>query len=451
MKLTTIAATLFISLCGCASREPAYVLDPSARLSDAPSSTPETASSTQIQPGDVQSTSEDDTGSGTGRFSPDDCPLARYGLGYVERDVQVPEELTLLREGNAKFQNDRPEEALAIWRSAINDHPNTPAAHTAVLNVGGLLQSQGEHRAAIRVYRDLLPADHDTPVKEETATTDDTFEDRDRHVACLRISACCEALGKYSDAARYAQLARHRYKEWDFCGVYAGWKEDQLDKRIAALEERARESQTAQEQTSDNDRQHLPAGESLKVENSTGFSPHDCWGTSDSQEGNESDAEVSADVARLRQGNAACLEGRSSDALAIWDLVNVEHPDTRASTTAILNVGGLLREDGRYREAIRAYRRLLPPEEGRTPGAAVDARKSKSRSAAINDSDRHYVCLELSACSESLGDVSAAARYARMALDDYRQGQGVFYSKWRQIWLNERIANLEKRAREAQE
>jgi len=449
MKLTTSSAALFILLCGCATRDQANVLDSKARLSDAPASAPESASSTQVQPGDAQSKSEDDTDKGSGRFSPQDCPLARYGLGYVDRDVQVPEELTLLREGNAAFRDDRPEEALTIWQCVIDDHPGTPAAETALLNVGGLLQSQGKYHEAIRVYRQIVPADQETPAKRESSEI--SFEGNGRHYACVRISVCFEALGEYSEAARYAQLARHQYREWDFCGVYLGWKEDQLDKRIAVLGERARASEKGHDQNSDNVRQQPLDGETLKVENSTGFSPHDCSGASDSQEGDGSDAEVPTDVALLRQGNAACLEGRSNAALASWQSVIDEHPDTRASTTAVLNIGGLLREEGKYREAIRAYRRLLPPAEGKDPASCVDARKSKAHSPAIDDSDRHYACLELSACSESLGDFSAAARYARMARDGYRQwGHFGSFTKWRQSWLNERIAILEKSARESQ-
>lgn len=231
MRQTAILAlTALMLIAGCGPRAPGIVLDPRARFTEAPSiarkSTPQ-----------ASATSDNDRHIA---FSPHDCSKFRYRLDVREHDAEVPVELALFRKGNAAFQEGRADDAIDIWRSVIEDFPDTPASHVAILNVGGRLQSKGEYREAIQTYQILIPVDHE--VREEPDSSDQSsfFEESDRHRACREISACYEELGDFADAARYARLARHTYKESEFCCVYSAWKENQLDERIALLEEQAR-------------------------------------------------------------------------------------------------------------------------------------------------------------------------------------------------------------------
>lgn len=103
---------------------------------------------------------------------------------------------------------------------------------------------------------------------------------------------------------------------------------------------------------------------------------------------------------KLQTGVTHWRSLKKSSAIALWKSVVEDYSGSEPAFASLVNVGHGLRELGKTRDAIEAYR------------SAIDSEVQE-------DFTKHYVCINLSHAYFEIQDLASAIRYARLARTKY--------------------------------
>ncbi len=138
----------------------------------------------------------------------------------------------MLAAGNAFYESGNTARAIEVWHKIISEPLRTPEWPKAVYNLGQGEQNRGNFRLAIR-YFDLLLESHPND-KEPGQNIMEPYRNYS-HRAALQLSLCNEKLGDFTNALRYARLAKTNYPYHSWCGTCIYLDAREVDKRIAYL------------------------------------------------------------------------------------------------------------------------------------------------------------------------------------------------------------------------
>ncbi len=170
--------------------------------------------------------------------SPRQQTLIQQRLGILKKWAREGQEGSegsaglMLAAGNAFYESGNTARAIEVWHKIISEPLRTPEWPKAVYNLGQGEQNRGNFRLAIR-YFDLLLESHPND-KEPGQNIMEPYRNYS-HRAALQLSLCNEKLGDFTNALRYARLAKTNYPYHSWCGTCIYLDAREVDKRIAYL------------------------------------------------------------------------------------------------------------------------------------------------------------------------------------------------------------------------
>lgn len=143
----------------------------------------------------------------------------------------------LLVAGNCARADKHDAAAIASWDRVVREHAGTSAWFRALYNRGVTRRSIAAYREAIGDFTQLIAAS--PPDREPGSTLMVEFRNYS-HESALHISDCYEALGDFSHALEWAQLAVEKHRLETNCGNCSASYATEMSQRIARLRAKLR-------------------------------------------------------------------------------------------------------------------------------------------------------------------------------------------------------------------
>jgi tetratricopeptide (TPR) repeat protein len=137
-----------------------------------------------------------------------------------------------LEEGNAAFETGDITKAEAQWTEIRECAPGSSEWPKAMFNLGLLEYRRNDFSRAI-TYLDAVLHSHPNE-KEPGGSLMETNRNYSNRSA-MATSQCYEAMGQFSQALRYAWLAKTKYHYYSWCGTCYSSANFAMNKRIAYL------------------------------------------------------------------------------------------------------------------------------------------------------------------------------------------------------------------------
>lgn len=130
--------------------------------------------------------------------------------------------------------------ATTLFHKICSEYPDTQAYGDAQYTIALILEQQQKYDEAIAEYAKLFPS----KVEDYVLPTDGSNGDYKcyRFRAALGISGCYDAKGDFAHALEYVEMARDRYKYLSWCKTCMADMKQNVDTRIAQLQEKVKGS-----------------------------------------------------------------------------------------------------------------------------------------------------------------------------------------------------------------